>query len=1160
MAGLTYFYFAERRQKMTDIKTDGMTAEVKSEQTEEYSAVATPQTGSAGAEKADAAGAAGGTGLDEIHEKLGIAKANIARANATANQRRAEEKRAEREAEREAAERAAKAAKEKAETERAVARVAEERRAQLTYTENYRKRLEEERARARAAAKERALRRQAAADEKAREAERAAEAERLRAEAEELAARERENERLLSDIKEQVAEGAEDAAGGAAEYSAGSSVPEAPANADTADKADGDDGGRIVIGEEPEDGRIVIGDGKADGRIVVGEDAVYMSGSNDTAYQVPLMGFVPAFVPGGRPLPGNAQAGYASAAPGTPAQRSAEPTGTAARPAVSDTAKSATKPAATETAAIRADTVKSTAEKPAEPTVREIPVPYPAAPRASLVMEPEGRGAEDVAKSKNQAEERCATEPAAYDLPSGRADYSDFETVGFAEAANEAITAAPAYENRREDGPERDIASGGDEVTEKAISGTVTARFIDYGEESGAEASDPLGANAVASAPVYSKRELREYIRNNEYDEKRLIRERDALTARITDGTREDRIKTQVERLTLQRDIIEGRISVLRTICRAGDAGKKELKSGKSRLTDALLQYNSFADEYTGFTGKPLTHADAGIPDAICEGRAFSMLPLLIYHPARERGNQTAATVAVGKSITGNQYTPAAVPGANTVPGFEGTDIEHDKDEEISREAERVEYSDARSIYDLDALKKLIEKTDKSYLKTEKEAKRTEKKLAKAVGNPAILLAVSVVGLRKEQVDARAEVVCACAQVGKKAITKQEKKKLGAAIVGYNAAASNYSSLTSHEIEQLPLWLPEELAGGADYTKIPALVLPKDTDIPVGTRMSEADKREQRREQLRLVAEEKKQQKLQDANRAGAKLTPEDKKELAARDKLAREQSERDCEMLRRRYRSSAENAEYDTQINHYHYSKGDGAPVANGKKALRKAEKAALKCEGEDNARYYAIVRSHSATTPAKRRVDRAELERIRQKMETLLAERDRINRQLSDIYVLREDKNAQSKTVSKRQSARLRAAKRSCRDMRDDAALVRRTHITIDKKQAIFELMDDITDCRADIAEIDYTLKKTHPSRGVARELKMQRKMKLGIIKRNRETLAQRIKAVRKSARREVSPKSQLLWLLLLLVLVGLVTVCVVFRAEIWGFITGLIPGGSV
>lgn len=1144
---------------MTDIKTDGMTAEVKPEETEEYSAVATPQTGSAGAEKAAAAGADGGSGLDEIHEKLGIAKANIARANATANQRRAEEKRAEREAEREAAERAAKAAKEKAETERAVARVAEERRAQLTYTENYRKRLEEERARARAAAKERALRRQAAADEKAREAERAAEAERLRAEAEELAARERESERLLSDIKEQVSEGAASTAGGAAEYSAVSPVPEAPANAGTTDKADGDGGGRIVIGEEPEDGRIVIGDGKADGRIVVGEDAVYMSGSNDTSYQVPVMGFVPAFVPGAGQFPGGAQGGYAKAAPEAPAKNAAvSGTVTAARPAGTDVTQSA-KPAAAETAAIRAGTVKSTAEKPVEPTVREIPVPSSAAPRASLVMEPEDRGAEDVAKSRNQAPEGCATEPAAYDLPSGRADYQDFETVGYAEASD-GITAAPVYENRREDGPERDIASGGDEVTEKAISGTVTARFIDYGAEGGTEASEPLGANAVASAPVYSKRELREYIRNNEYDEKRLIRERDALTARLTDGTREDRIKTRVERLTLQRDIIEGRISVLRTICRAGDAGKKELKSGKSCLTDALLQYNSFADEYTGLTGKPLTHADAGIPDAICEGRAFSMLPLLIYHPARERENQTAATAAVGKGITGNQYTPAAVPGADTVPGFEDTDSEHDKDEEMSREAERVEYSDARSIYDLAALKKLIEKTDKSYLKTEREAKRTEKKLAKAVGNPAILLAVSVVGLRKEQVDARAEVVCACAQVGKKAITKQEKKKLGAAIVGYNAAASSYSSLTSHEIEQLPLWLPEELAGGADYTKIPALVLPKDTDIPVGTRMSEADKREQRREQLRLVAEEKKQQKLQDANRAGAKLTPEDKKELAARDKLAREQSERDCEMLRRRYRSSAENAEYDTQINHYHYSKGDGAPVANGKKALRKAEKAALKCESEDNARYYAIVRSHSATTPAKRRVDRAELERIRQKMETLLSERDRINRQLSDIYVLREDKNAQSRTVSKRQSARLRAAKRSCRDMRDDAALVRKTHITIDKKQAIFELMDDITDCRADIAEIDYTLKKTHPSRGVARELKLQRKMKLGIIKRNRETLAQRIKAVRKSARREVSPKSQLLWLLLLLVLVGLVTVCVIFRAEIWGFITGLIPGGSV
>ena len=436
---------------MTDIKTDGMTAEVKPEETEEYSAVATPQTGSAGAEKAAAAGADGGSGLDEIHEKLGIAKANIARANATANQRRAEEKRAEREAEREAAERAAKAAKEKAETERAVARVAEERRAQLTYTENYRKRLEEERARARAAAKERALRRQATADEKAREAERAAEAERLRAEAEELAARERENERLLSDIKEQVSEGAEDAAGGAVEYSAVSPVPEAPANADTTGKADGDGSGRIGIGDEPEDGRIVIGDGKADGRIVVGEDAVYMSGSNDTAYQVPVMGFVPAFVPGVGQLSGNAQGGYAKAAPEAPAKNAAvSGTVTAARPAGSDTARSA-KPAAAETAAIRADTVKSPAEKPAEPTVREIPVSSPSAPRVSLVMEPEDRGAEDVAKSRNQAAEGCATEPAAYDLPSGRADYPDFETVGYGEAS-EGITAAPVDENRREVG------------------------------------------------------------------------------------------------------------------------------------------------------------------------------------------------------------------------------------------------------------------------------------------------------------------------------------------------------------------------------------------------------------------------------------------------------------------------------------------------------------------------------------------------------------------------------------------------------------------------------------------------------------------------------------------------------------------------------------
>ena len=1146
---------------MTDTREDGMTVETKPEETEEYSA-AVPEADSTGAEKTAAAISEGGSGLDEIHEKLGIAKANIARANATANQRRAEEKRAEREAERAANERAAKAAKEKAETERAVARVAEERRAQLTYTENYRKRLEEERARARAAAKERALRRQAAADEKAREAERIAEEERLRREAEELAARERENERLLSEIKEHVAENAEAPTGETEEYSAPCPVTETPVNSDTAENAESDDSGRIVIGSEPEDdGRIVIGDSKPDGRIVVGEDTVYVSESGDAAYQVPVMGFAPAFVPGVGQFPGNAQAAYSGAVPGTPAQGAAEPTVTA-RPVAPGAAQNVTSDSA------KASVAYGTA-KPAEPTVREIPVPSPVAPRVNPAKEnaqPTGRqtydlskeapqSADGMAESKGPAERRAA-EPAAYDLPSGRADYPDFETVGYGETT-EGIAAAPVYENRQAEGAARDIASGGDEVTEKVASGTVTARFIDYGAEDGGETPVPLKADAAASAPVYSKRELKEYIRNNELDERRLIRERDALTAKIADGTREDRIKTQVERLTIQRDIIEGRISVLRTICRAGDAGKKELKNGKSRLTDALLQYNAFADEYTDLTGKPLTHADSGIPDAICEGRAFSMLPLLIYHPAREREGQPAAAVAVDSSMAGNQYTPAAVPGSGSLPDAHDKDSEHDKDEEMNREAERVEYSDARSIYDLAALKKLIEKTDKSYLKTEKEAKRTEKKLAKAAGNPAVLLAVSAVGLRKEQVDARAEVVCACAQVGKKPITKQEKKKLCAAIVSYNAAASNYSSLTSHEIEQIPLWLPEELAGGADYTKIPALVLPKDADIPVGAKMTDADRKEQQREQLRLVAEEKKQQKLQDANRAGAKLTPEDKKELAARDKLAREQSERDCEMLRRRYRNSAENAEYDTQIDRYHYSKGDGAPAALGKKALRKAEKAALKYESEDNARYYAIVRSHSATTPAKRRVDRSELERIRQKMETLLAERDKINRQLSDIYVLREDKSAQSKTVSKRQNVRLRAAKRSCRDMRDDAALVRRTHITIDKKQAIFELMDDITDCRADIAEIEYTLKKTHPSRGVARELKSQRKMKLGIIKRNRETLAQRIKAVRKTARREVSPKSQLLWLLLLLVLVGLVAVCVVFRAEIWSFISGLIPG---
>jgi hypothetical protein len=131
----------------------------------------------------------------------------------------------------------------------------------------------------------------------------------------------------------------------------------------------------------------------------------------------------------------------------------------------------------------------------------------------------------------------------------------------------------------------------------------------------------------------------------------------------------------------------------------------------------------------------------------------------------------------------------------------------------------------------------------------------------------------------------------------------------------------------------------------------------------------------------------------------------------------------------------------------------------------LNKSKRRALMIEKADNKRYFACLRA-SKIKPKNRRVDRAELAKMYQRLTVLLEERDRANEMLQSIYLFDSYKKS-GQVDTPWYKAFIREKKRWHKKLRGDLRVIDSMNLSRRDKQKLRADLDCIATAHADIVE---------------------------------------------------------------------------------------------
>ncbi len=520
---------------------------------------------------------------------------------------------------------------------------------------------------------------------------------------------------------------------------------------------------------------------------------------------------------------------------------------------------------------------------------------------------------------------------------------------------------------------------------------------------------------------------------------------------------KQNRIELLVENIAVEKQILVEYCDELAT-CR--DTGnKKGQKAAEKKLEPQVKKYNNLISEYNKLTGEKVKGASKNLAEEILAG-------------SNNYGVATIGAPAVTKVRTFNA------------------------DVSVLNEKE---------------LKAYLAKSDKALDNVRVKLETTTEQKNQATGYNKAILILNCLTYQRYIIERIAENLHVCCKILDNKRVKNFKKALTAEIANYNKLVNEYEALTRSTLTHASETMADDIIAGKAFTPIPAISYTANDGT---TRNSDAE--------LAAVAVA--------AAAAADKATQSKKaakknKEIVKRtalDKKVAEQANKDVTVVAKASDFAISMLESRMDMTTYKFGKSNSDMKEKKKeiqKAIKKAQKdaeAALKCEEQDNARYYAVITNDPATmNTKKRKPNRAKIASIRTQMMTLLNQRDELNSKLLAIYNGTELNLDGTSVNQKWREIKSNAAEKSVKKNQKLARKVAKLPASSGEKNKLYNLMNSNADAASTLSLSKFRLKKKDFNNKTEKKaLKADVKRMKKLIKSNDKDINWVMKRIKKRA----------------------------------------------
>ena len=585
------------------------------------------------------------------------------------------------------------------------------------------------------------------------------------------------------------------------------------------------------------------------------------------------------------------------------------------------------------------------------------------------------------------------------------------------------------------------------------------------------------GDSGVSDADIaaVNARELAKHLRKSAKEREVTVKELTSLrnAKNASDGA--TRVEIIVKCLACEKTLVDGLCADLAAVVQHGD--KKTSKKLAKALESEILGYNLLVEEYTRLTGGKLSEASPTITSCVLEGKPYPQIPHVVCKVA-----DTAYDRANEKKIDRGELNKYIAAGDREMASVR------------NRLATHVKERDAQT------------------------------------GKNRIVPIIKCLGCEKSLIDKLCDQLLMATRAKEDKVIDQRRKLLLAEIATYNKLIDEYASITGSRLTYAAKSIPDDIIAGRPYRGIPTISCTVGGDtVMVGgdmTHTSEAPtpeldrkaaKRAAKQEkkaareaaeaaQLEKEAEEfaKKQEKLAAKKKKRPTVTSVDNAvgeaalNRVSQDARIREQNERSIKVLTDEAGFRISMLESERDIATYRFggnSKNSKSRLGEIKKEIKlihKRHKKALEAEALDNERYYSVACVDVQGSDFKRkRANKAKLEKLQNKLRSLLEERDSLNTQLTALYT-GVDHGMDGVTVNEKwRSLKTAAAAKAYKKQKTLGRRVSRLPASSGEKKKLYDLMNNKIDASSSISLCKWRLK--HEQNGRAEKKKIEQEIKL-------------------------------------------------------------------
>jgi hypothetical protein len=455
-------------------------------------------------------------------------------------------------------------------------------------------------------------------------------------------------------------------------------------------------------------------------------------------------------------------------------------------------------------------------------------------------------------------------------------------------------------------------------------------------------------------------------------------------------------------------------------------------------------------------------------------------------------------------------------------------------------------------------LKKHLSRSAKEEGQLIKKRSALTKRMTKTSGDRLARLFVEQLAISKTLIEKYISDYVTCATLPDLKNAKRYVKVLNSEIALYNADLQSYSALTGYAAKPLSDSLTASLSRGIYDYYIP--------DIPYCAALRESSyasaynesygysKREDQMDQLRFLKKES-ERKVYD------EFAQDEQTYIPPEDVFAQIKSDNDTVNARITYRTSK--ISDSIAVTKFKYGEKTSKEkkvtkaAINLLKQIKSDKKALIRATEKNNIRYLKIAKYDVEGITENSRADKRRLTLLRERVISLLAQRDEINAKLLSLY--RENNktgSASEKDIRKKYSEiRLKATKKAFKKQHRTYSKINRLKVTLKEKQKIYDVMNKRTELVAYLAECEYRMKIEKPKGSAKKALSAEIRSSKKNVRYAEKDIAVMVKKATRRSDKRPNPVAQLTWLLILVLLVGAGVALFVFKDQIFAWLQSLI-----